>query len=161
MPDLPLVDGASLDHVAVAVRDIAAAATLYRDVLGGEFLYGADETDQGFRFVQYRFPEGGKVELVTPLREGFVSRFLDERGEGVHHVMFRVPDLTTQVERLRAGGVRLILESLDDESWREAFIHPRDAHGVLIQLAQPQHDDEEAALHLRRSFPEAALLTPA
>ena len=56
--------------MAVAVRDVAAAASLYRDVLGGEFLFGSDEEEQGFRFVQYRFPSGGKVELVTPLADG-------------------------------------------------------------------------------------------
>jgi methylmalonyl-CoA/ethylmalonyl-CoA epimerase len=158
MADLPVVRGAAIDHVAVAVRDVAAAAELYRDVLGGEFLFGADEPEQGFRFVQYRFAGGGKVELVTPLREGFVSRFLDTRGEGVHHVTFKVRDLTSQVERLRQAGVTPMLVSLEDEYWREAFIHPRDAHGVLIQLAQSKHDDDEAAQHFREAFPEAVLL---
>jgi methylmalonyl-CoA/ethylmalonyl-CoA epimerase len=155
---LPLIRGAGLDHVAVAVRDVARAAGLFRDVLGGEFLYGADIHDQGFRFVQYRFPGGGKVELVTPLGEGFVSRFLDARGEGVHHVTFKVPDLPAQVERLRAAGLEPVNVNLGNEQWREAFIHPRDAHGVLVQLAQSKHHDDETAAHLREAFPEAALL---
>src|SRR5205807_2477067 len=145
MPDRPLVRGARIDHVAVAVHDVAAAATLYRDVLGGEFLFGADEPEQGFRFVQYRFASGGKVELVTPLGNGFVSRFLERRGEGVHHVTLRVADLAGQVDRLRASGVVLMEVSLEDEHWKEAFIHPRDAHGVLIQLAESPHDDDESA----------------
>jgi len=144
--------------VAVAVRDVAAAASLYRDVLGGEFLFGSDEEEQGFRFVQYRFPSGGKVELVTPLADGFVSRFLDRRGEGVHHVTFRVSSLADQVERMRAGGVELMQVSLDDEHWKEAFIHPRHAHGVLIQLAESPHGDDESARHFRDAFTEAALL---
>ena len=160
-PERSLVRGAKLDHVAVAVRDIAAAASLYRDVLGGEFLYGADQPDEGFRFVQYRFPGGGKVELVTPIADGFLTRFLHERGEGLHHVTFRVSELEVQVERLRAGGLEPVLVNLRDESWKEAFIHPRDARGVLIQLAESPHGDDTTARHLADAFPEAALLAPA
>jgi len=158
MAEPPLVRGARIDHVAVAVRDVAAAASLYRDVLGGDFLFGADQPEQGFRFVQYRFPSGGKVELVTPLGDGFVSRFLDRRGEGVHHITLRVSDLADQVARLRGGGIELMQVALEDEHWKEAFIHPRDAHGVLIQLAESPHEDEESARHFREAFPESALL---
>jgi methylmalonyl-CoA/ethylmalonyl-CoA epimerase len=156
--DLPLVRGARIDHVAVAVHDVAAAAHLFRDVLGGEFLFGGDNPGQGFRFVQYRFPLGGKVELVTPIGDGFVSRFLDQRGEGVHHVTYRVHDIEAQVERLRAAGVRLTLVSLENELWKEAFLHPRDAHGVLIQLAESPHQEDDTARHMRERFPEAVLL---
>lgn len=155
---LPVLEGAALDHVAVAVRDPAQAAWLYRDVLGAEFLMGADSPEQAFRFVQYRFPGGGKVELVTPLGDGFLSRFLDRRGEGVHHITLRVHDLEAQIERLRAAGVPLTLVDLSDPSWKEAFVHPSHAHGVLIQLAEPDHDDDEVARHLADRFPEAALL---
>jgi methylmalonyl-CoA/ethylmalonyl-CoA epimerase len=155
---LPLVRGASLDHVAVAVRDVAAAAALYRDILGGEFLYGADQPEQGFRFVQYRFPGGGKVELVTPIEDGFLTRFLDERGEGMHHITLRVPDLRTQIDRLHAGGVEAVMVDLDDENWKEAFVHPREALGVLIQLAETPHRDEDTARHFGAAFPEAVLL---
>jgi methylmalonyl-CoA/ethylmalonyl-CoA epimerase len=156
---LPVVQGAAMDHVAIAVRDPAPAAALLRDVLGATFLMGADSPDQAFRFVQYRFPGGGKVELVTPIGEGFVSRFLDRRGEGVHHVTLRVERIDEQVERLKAVGVPLTLVALDDPSWKEAFIHPSHAHGVLIQLAQASHPDDEVARHLADRFPEAALLS--
>jgi len=155
---LPFVRGAQLDHVAVAVRDAAVSAKLFRDVLGAEFLSFGDNEEQGFRFVQYRFPGGGKVELVTPIAEGFVSRFLDRRGEGVHHVTFKVTDLSSQVDRLRAGGVELIMVNLENPHWREAFIHPKNAHGVLVQVAESLHSDEEASEHFQRVFPEAARL---
>src|SRR5919197_3903056 len=100
-PELPLVRGAQLDHVAVAVHDAAGSAKLFRDVLGAGFVSFGDNEEQGFRFVQYRFPGGGKVELVTPIGEGFVSRFLDRRGEGIHHITLTVTDLRSQVDRLR------------------------------------------------------------
>jgi methylmalonyl-CoA/ethylmalonyl-CoA epimerase len=154
----PLVQGASLDHVAVAVRDLSAAARLFRDVLGGEFLMGSEIEHQSFRFVQYRLPAGGKFELVTPMAEGFVSRFLERRGEGVHHVTLRVERIEEQIERLRAGGVNLTLVNLSNPHWKEAFIHPSNAQGVLVQLAESAHSEDEAARHLGERFGEAMLL---
>ena len=155
---LPLVRGAQLDHVAVAVHDAARSARLFRDVLGAEFLWFGDNEEQGFRFVQYRFPGGGKVELVTPIGEGFVSRFLEHRGEGVHHVTFKVSDLRSQVEGMRAGGVEPIMVDLESQHWREAFIHPKNAHGVLIQVAESLHPDEDASRHFGNVLPEASRL---
>jgi methylmalonyl-CoA epimerase len=155
---IPLVRDARLDHVAVAVRDLAGAARLFRDVLGGEFLYGADAGPQAFRFVQYRFATGAKVELLTPLGPGFLQRFLDARGEGVHHVTFMVPDLGGQLARLEEAGIQPILVDLGDPDWKEAFLHPRDAHGVLIQLAETPYTDEQTAEHMSVRFPEVVLL---
>jgi methylmalonyl-CoA/ethylmalonyl-CoA epimerase len=153
-----LVRGAKLDHVAVAVRDLAGAAAFFRDTLGAEFLFGSDVPDQAFRFVQYRWPGGGKVELVTPTAEGFVSKFLDRRGEGMHHLTLRVDRIEEQIERLESAGVPLILVSLEDPSWKEAFIHPADARGVLVQLAESPHQDDDTARHFADLFPEAVLL---
>jgi methylmalonyl-CoA/ethylmalonyl-CoA epimerase len=157
-PSLPLVRGAQLDHVAIAVHDAAATARLFRDVLGAEFAMFGDNTAQGFRFVQYRFPNGGKIELVTPIAEGFVSRFLERRGEGVHHVTFVVEDLRSQVDRMREDGVELIMVDVDSPHWREAFVHPRNAHGVLIQIAEPLLPREDAERHFRERFPAAVEL---
>ena len=156
--DLPLVRGAQLDHVAVAVHDATETATLFRDVLGAEFVMFGDNHEQGFRFVQYRFPNGGKVELVTPIGEGFVSRFLEQRGEGVHHMTFAVKDLRSQVERMGQGGVELIMVDVESPHWREAFIHPKNAHGVLIQVAESLHSEEDSARHFQERFPQAVAL---
>jgi methylmalonyl-CoA/ethylmalonyl-CoA epimerase len=153
-----LVQGAKLDHVAVAVRDIATGARLFRDVLGGGFLFGGDVEQQAFRFAQYRFPGGGKVELVTPLGEGFVSRFLERRGEGVHHITLKVMALEEQVSRLEAAGVPLTLVNYSNPNWKEAFIHPKEANGVLIQLAESPFEDDQLAEHMRERFSEAVLL---
>ena len=142
-----LVEGAKIDHVAVAVRDLAAGAGLFRDILGGAFLFGGDVEPQGFRFAQYRFPGGGKVELVTPLGEGFVSRFLERRGEGVHHVTLKVPDIERAIAHLGGRGVPLFNVSTERPDWKEAFIHPKDANGTLIQLAEARFSDEDVARH--------------
>ena len=77
-----------LDHVAVAVRSIKAALPLSRDALGGVYLMGGDQ-DGTWRWIQFRYPGGGKVELLEPLGDGFLSRFLEGHGEGLHHVTFK------------------------------------------------------------------------
>jgi methylmalonyl-CoA/ethylmalonyl-CoA epimerase len=154
----PLLRSARLDHVAIAVRDLGASARFFRDVLGAEFLMGGDVESQGFRFAHYRWPGGGKVELVMPTEEGFVSRFLDRRGEGVHHVTLRVDKLEEQTARIRDAGIPLILVSLENPYWKEAFIHPDVAHGVLVQLAESPYSDDESARHFAVRFPEAVLL---
>ena len=139
---------AQVDHVAVAVRSVAAAVPLFVDALGGEFLFAGENKSQGFRWAQFRFPQGGKIELVTPIAgDGFVQRFLDGRGEGVHHVTLKVPDISRAIAHLRERGVELMRVSTEHPSWKEAFIHPKAGHGVLIQIAQSAFSDEESARH--------------
>jgi methylmalonyl-CoA/ethylmalonyl-CoA epimerase len=139
---------AQVDHVAIAVRDIGAAIPLFVDALGGEFLFAGENLSQEFRWAQFRLPQGGKIELVTPIAgTGFVQRFLDGRGEGVHHITLKVPDIVSSLEHLKSQGVEPVRVSLDHPSWKEAFIHPKEAHGVLIQIAQSSWTDEESVQH--------------
>jgi methylmalonyl-CoA/ethylmalonyl-CoA epimerase len=135
-----------LDHVAVAVHSIKEAMRLYRDALGGEYLMGGDQ--DGWRWVQLRFPGGGKVELLEPLAEGFVSRFLERRGEGLHHVTFKTGELEAAIAHVRSQGYELVDVRLDDPHWKEAFLRPKGAHGTLIQLAWSSEPDEVARKHL-------------
>jgi methylmalonyl-CoA/ethylmalonyl-CoA epimerase len=145
-----------LDHVAVAVHSIKDALRLYRDALGGEYLMGAEGGDT-WRWVQVRFPGGGKVELLEPLGDGFLSRFLDRHGEGMHHMTFKTDDIAAAIAHVEGLGYELVDVSLDDPHWKEAFLRPSNAHGTLIQLAQPSGDDEQAARHLRPSNLEELL----
>ena len=124
----------TFDHVAVAVRRIADAAKLVEEMLGGAPGEGGE--GRGFTFQQWTFP-GGTVELLEPRGDdSFLHRFLDDRGEGLHHVTFRVQDLPRWAARLRAAGYRVVGENYDNPEWREIFVHPKSAHGVLIQLAE-------------------------
>jgi methylmalonyl-CoA/ethylmalonyl-CoA epimerase len=138
-----------LDHVAVALRSIKAALPLYRDALGGEYLMGGDAGT--WRWIQLRFPGGGKVELLEPLGEGFLARFLERRGEGLHHVTFKTDDIREAIEELERAGYELVGVSIDDPDWREAFLRPSRAHGTLIQIAQSALPDEQARKHLHPS----------
>ena len=126
-----------LDHTALAVHSIREAAKLYGEILGGVFLFGYDQSKQGFRFEQYRYPNGGKIELLEPLNdEGFVARFLRDRGEGVHHLTFKVVRIEELVQKLKTAGYRIVGENYSNTEWKEAFISPTRAHGTIVQLAE-------------------------
>jgi methylmalonyl-CoA/ethylmalonyl-CoA epimerase len=143
----PMAPVMQLDHTAVAVHSIRDALRLYRDALGGEYLMGGDQDT--WRWLQVRFRDGGKVELLEPLGEGFLSRFLEKHGEGLHHMTFKTDDLPAAIEHVQGLGYELVDIQLDDPHWREAFLRPSGAHGTLIQLAWSSQPDEVAAKRLR------------
>lgn len=143
-----------LDHVAIAVRDARAVVPLYRDILGAQFIYGDDEEEQGYRFIQFGWPAGSKIELLEPLREeGFLWRFLTTYGEGVHHITLAVNDLRAVVRALRERDYRVVDERYFNEHYAEAFISPRSANGTLIQLASYAYEelaDKDKGDHIPR-----------
>jgi methylmalonyl-CoA/ethylmalonyl-CoA epimerase len=145
-----------LDHVAVAVRSIKPALSLYREALGGEYLMGADMGDS-WRWLQVRYPGGGKVELLEPRGDGFLSRFLDRHGEGLHHVTFKTDDIHAAIAKVQAAGFELVDINVDNPNWKEAFVRPSNAHGTLIQIAQSSGTDDEASEVLRPSNLEELL----
>ncbi len=128
-----------LHHVGLAVHDAAVATATYELLLGAAVDHEADVPEQGVHAVALRLPDGPIVELVAPTEEETpVGRFLRRRGEGLHHVAYRVSDLAAELERLRADGVTLI-----DHAPRQglfglqvAFVHPAGAHGVLTELVE-------------------------
>jgi methylmalonyl-CoA/ethylmalonyl-CoA epimerase len=126
-----------LDHVAVAVRDPEPAARLWGELLGGRYVQG-DPDWHGFGFLQFEYPNGSRIEIISPGsdRDGFVLKFLDKRGEGMHHMTYITDDIRADVETFRDRGFRVVDEDYSWPHWQEAFLHPRTAHGVLIQLAQ-------------------------
>lgn len=128
-----------LDHVAVAVTDLAPAARLV-EALGATFRSGGDEHSKLFRWAQFVLPGGGTIELLSPLAEApldhFLVRFLATRGEGMHHITLKVTDLSAAIEIVEAKGYDVVGVDFDRESWKEAFIHPKSSHGLLVQLAQ-------------------------
>ncbi|WP_433431686.1 VOC family protein [Nonomuraea sp. CA-141351] len=142
MLDLEL-DGleVSFDHTAVAAPRIRDLLPIYSNLLGGRHLGGGgDNRVAGYRTLQLTYPNGGKVELMEPLAGStfFDSFFELTRGRGgVHHLNFHVADLSAAVTMLTARGYRLHGLNQEDPRWREVFLHPKEAHGVLIQLAQP------------------------
>ncbi len=124
------------DHTALAVQSIEAALPLYRDLLGGQVTHQHVNQADGFRIAQLEYPNGARVELMEPVgAEGFLQEFLAKRGEGAHHLTYVVEDLRAAVAEARLAGFRVVDESYDNPRWQQAFISPRSAHGIVIQLA--------------------------
>ena len=126
------------DHVSMAVNDIEAAAPLIT-LLGGTYFDGGINPWGDFRWAQYDLPGTGRLELIAPLNldpDHFIRRFIAERGEGLHHLTFKVYDIEQAVARATEMG--FTVTGFDDRlpDWKEAFIHPKSAHGVLIQFAE-------------------------
>jgi len=128
-----------LDHVSIATHRMAPVVALFRDVLGARFLMGGDEPAQGFRWAQFEFPGGGVIEVMEPLGEsGFLQDFLRRHGEGLHHVTLRVTDIAARAADLQAQGLHPVKANFSNPVWKEMFLHPRETHGVLIQLAESE-----------------------
>ncbi len=126
----------SIHHIAIAVHDLEAALAFYRDALGLEVTQRREVPEEG---VEIAFlPAGeGEIELLRPLDpEGGVARFLEKRGEGLHHICLRVDDMEAAMERLRAAGATLLSSEprVGADGTRYVFIHPKSAHGVLLEL---------------------------
>jgi len=134
----------NLFHVAVAVRNIDEAEKLFETALGLRVGHREVVEDQGVKTSMLVPEKGGTaLELLEPLSsESPISKFLDKRGEGIHHICFLVDDLDAALERLKRKGVKLIDETPRPGSYhsRVAFIHPKTMNGVLIELAEIDED---------------------
>jgi methylmalonyl-CoA epimerase len=125
-----------VDHVSIAVRDIDAALDFFRRYLPFRLRRPSHPGWDGTFLVASFYLGGYKVELIqnAPGRDGFVKRFIERRGEGFHHVSVDVERLDPYVDQLEAVGVRVVDRQDVGKGYKTAFISPRSAHGVLIQL---------------------------
>lgn len=128
----------ALDHVAIAVRNLDAAIAYYVDVLGFAPPRIEEVSDQQVRTAIFGHGRG-RLELVCPTDAASgVAKYLDKRGEGLHHICVEVEDLPAALAALEAKGAQLIdrIPRVGAEGARIAFIHPKGAHGVLTELRQ-------------------------
>ena len=127
-----------LDHVGIAVTDLAAARALYERVLGLEVTHQEVITEQGVHELLLRAGDAF-VQLVAPLDPDTpVGRFLARRGEGLHHVGYAVPDVAAAVADLRTQGFEVIdpAPRIGSGGSTIAFIHPKSMQGVLVELVE-------------------------
>ena len=123
-----------LDHIGIAVRSIAEARKFFEDVLGASFMVEGSNEAAGFKLAEFDL-NGLTIELLDPLgANSFLHKFLEKRGEGVHHLTFNVPDSRRKAAELKEQGVRIVDETEWSPTSYEAFISPRSAHGLLIQF---------------------------
>ena len=129
---------AEIDHIGIAVRSIDATLAFYQDALG---------VDPGPRIVVEHekvevamLPlDGPRFELLEATSDdSVIAKFIEKRGEGLHHVALRVPDLAAAVERIKARGARLVKDRIQKgaEGYKYVFVHPGAAGGVLLELIE-------------------------
>ncbi len=127
-----------IHHIGIAVHSLDEALKFYRDTLGLEVHASATVEEQGVKAALLTIGES-EIELLEPLSpEAPVGRFLERKGEGLHHICFQTPDVDAELEGLKAKGVELI-----DQQPRSGlagmicFLHPKASRGALVELATP------------------------
>ncbi len=130
----------AIDHVGIAVPDLAAAIAFHTTVLGGTLAHQERNEEQGVEEAMIAFGDGAQIQLLAPLTpESAIGRFLDRSGPGLQQLAYRVTDVREAAVAARAAGVR----TLYDEPRRGTagssinFLHPKDTGGVLVELVEP------------------------
>jgi len=127
----------SIDHLGIAVKSLATAKQIYEKLglsISPEEVVEAEQV----RLVMVPVGES-RLELLEPTSEASaIAKFIAKRGEGLHHVSLRVPDLSAAVERLKKDGIRLVSEEIKIGAGghRYVFVHPSSAGGVLLELVE-------------------------
>ena len=135
--NVPATTEASIDHLGIAVRSIEQSLGFYEHQLGLRAA-GRETVPQEKVQVAMLPLEGSRIELLEPTEaDSPVGRFLEKRGEGLHHVALKVPDLNAAVERLRGAGAKLLNEPRAGAGGHlYVFVHPGSTGGVLLELIQ-------------------------
>ncbi len=129
-----------LNHVAIAVRDIAKAAAVYRDILGAKVSAAVAQPDHGVTIVFVTLPNA-KIELLQPLGAGSpIAKFLERNPDGgMHHICYEVDNIRAARDALRAAGVRVLGDGEPKPGAHGKpvlFLHPKDFAGTLVELEQ-------------------------
>jgi methylmalonyl-CoA/ethylmalonyl-CoA epimerase len=134
------------DHIAIGLFRMTDATEMLVGILGGVPACG--QPSGAFRWGAWTFEGGGTIEVLEPMGDhGFLHRFLDERGPGVHHVTFKVPSLDEVSARAERAGYDVVGRDDSDPDWKEAFLHPKQALGIVVQLAESAGADDGPSAH--------------
>ncbi len=127
-----------VDHIGIAVNDVEQVARFYSEALGIEVSEPEYMEAEGVKIV-FLPKNSGLIELLEPVSEtSAIKKFLENRGEGMHHVCFEVEDIEATMRQVSAFGAQLVDEQprIGRDGNRLAFVHPKSAHGVLIELLE-------------------------
>lgn len=130
-----------INHLGIATKDIDEALKFWNDALGLENVRTEIVEDQKVRVAMLPLGES-RIELLEPTGDDSpISKFLEKRGPGIHHIAVEVDDIRAALEQLKSRGMRLIDESprIGAENCLVAFVHPSSANGVLLELVQTVH----------------------
>ena len=127
-----------VEHIGIAVKDLSVSIPLFEKLLGSSCYktetVASEQVETAF-FLQ----NGGKIELVQSTQpDGVIAKYIDRKGEGMHHIAFEVPDIQAEMERLKKEGFTLLNETPKKGADHKlvCFLHPKDCNGVLIELCQ-------------------------
>jgi methylmalonyl-CoA/ethylmalonyl-CoA epimerase len=129
-----------LNHVAIAVKDLAASSALYRDTLGATVSEPLPQPEHGVTVVFIALPNT-KIELLEPLGEASpIAKFLEKNADGgIHHICYEVDDILAARDQLKAKGARVLGDGtprIGAHGKPVLFLHPKDFNGTLIELEQ-------------------------
>ena len=127
-----------IEHLGIAVKDINTTAKIYQDLFQAEAYKEEVVESEGVRTLFFSIGES-KIELLQATNpDSSIAKFIEKRGEGIHHIAFEVNDIDSELQRLKSLGYQLIHESPKDgaDNKRIAFLHPKSTDGVLIELCE-------------------------
>lgn len=128
----------NIEHIGIAVRDLEQAGNLYEKLLGTPCYKTEEVLSEGVKTAFFQVGEN-KIELLAAINgESPIARFLEKRGEGIHHIAFKVTDILSEMERLKGEGFVLLNEAPKQGADQKlvCFVHPKGTNGVLIELCQ-------------------------
>ena len=132
-----------IEHIGIAVKDLKTANEIYKSLLGYEHYKTENIKSESVNTAFYRCGES-KIELLEAADEDSpITKFIDKRGEGLHHIAFAVDDIRAEIKRLKEEGFTVLNEEPKrgaDNKW-VAFLHPKLAYGVLVELCQDINDE--------------------
>ncbi len=127
-----------IEHIGIAIQEATQAQTLFAKLMGVESYKSEEVVEQGVCTIFYAL-DNTKIELLQSLAPGSpIDKFIQKRGEGIHHIAFAVDDIRAEILRLKAQGFQFINEEPQrgaDQKWI-CFLHPKSTHGVLVELCQ-------------------------
>lgn len=127
-----------VDHIGIAVKNLAVSIPLFERLLGTS-CYKTENVASEQVETAFFLQNGSKIELVQSNQaDGVIAKYIDKKGEGMHHIAFEVPDILVEMERLKKEGFTLLNEDPKKGADNKlvCFVHPKDCNGVLIELCQ-------------------------
>jgi methylmalonyl-CoA/ethylmalonyl-CoA epimerase len=127
-----------IEHIGIAVRNLAGSSLIYEKILGVKSYKKEEVASEGVLTEFFKIGDS-KIELLQSINDNSaITKFIEKRGEGLHHIAFEVKDIYAEVERLKSEGFRMINEKpkLGADNKLICFVHPKETNGVLIEICQ-------------------------
>ncbi|MFW9821504.1 MAG: VOC family protein [Candidatus Thorarchaeota archaeon] len=131
-----------IDHVSLAVEDYEGAVEFYTKILGAISQYNGTDNNLKYYWETFAMGDLSRFEIIRPTGKGsFLENFFKKRGNGIHHLVLQTPNIKRAREILEKNNIPYFGYNDYGERWKELFIHPKDAFGVLLQIAEFKADD--------------------